>query len=119
MSTASCTLVSCCAKHSGVATSTTASAAARDISYMHHEHKQTAVPDSSTFHLALLDNEPLQGCLDPGTSTASTCCIYLLHLLAASTVTADSKTHLHVDQLDRVMGMATMMCFVRFNMMQV
>ena len=34
----------------------------------------------------------------------------LVHV-AASSVTADSKTHLHMDQLDRAMGMAMMMCF--------
>ena len=72
MLTASCTLVSSCAQHNSVATSITASATARDASHMHHRHKQMAVPDLSTYHLALLDNEPSQGCLDPGTC----CCIY-------------------------------------------
>ena len=74
---------------------------------MHHRHKQMAVPDSNTIYPAVLQlgNEPSQGALT------------LVHVAASTAVIADSKTHLHMNQLDRAMGMAMIMCFVRFIMM--
>ena len=47
MSTASCTLIRSCAKHSSLATGTILSL------NMHHIHKQLVIPDSHTFHQAV------------------------------------------------------------------
>ena len=74
-------------------------------------HKQSAVTDLSTFHPALLDNE--------AGSRHHRDALTLVHDAASTAVNADRKHHLHMDQLDRAMGMAMIMCFLSFKMMQV